>query len=60
MIEPLKQSGNVTFAIVTVKHKAFAKAKMCSAEISLKEIEEGKVFRAKSVNDLFEQYGIDV
>ena len=32
---------------------ASAKAKMCSIEISLKEIEEGKVFRAKSVNDLF-------
>ncbi len=42
------------------KPKTSTKAKMSSAEISLKEIEEGKVFRAKSVNDLFKQCGINV
>lgn len=53
MIETLKKSGVFHFATPTIKSKASTKAKMCSAEISLKEIEEGKVFRAKSVNDLF-------
>lgn len=32
--------------------------KMSSAEISLKEIGEGKVLHTKNVNDLFKQCGI--
>lgn len=40
--------------------KISTKVKMCSAAISLKEIEEGKAFRAKNVDDLFKQCGIDV
>ncbi len=60
MIETLKKSGAFQFAAPVTKPKTSAKAKMSSVEISLKEIEEGKVFRAKSVDDLFKQCGINV
>ena len=60
MIETLKKSGAFQFATPATKSKGAAKTKMSSAEISLKEIEEGKVFHAKSVNDLFKQCGINV
>lgn len=60
MIETLRKSGAFHFATPAANSKAQTKAKMCSAEISLKEIEEGKVFRAKNVDDLFKQCGIDV
>ena len=60
MIDTLKKSGVFHFAATPAKPKASTKAKMCSAEISLKEIEDGKVFHAKSVNDLFKQCGINV
>ncbi len=61
MIEALKKSGVFQFATAQVaKPHTPAKTKMSSVEISLKEIEEGKVFRAKSVNDLFKQCGINV
>lgn len=60
MIETLKKSGAFHFATPVTKAKGSTKTKMSSAEISLKEIEEGKVFRAKNVNDLFKQCGINV
>jgi len=60
MIENLKKSGAFRFTTPVAKPKVSTKTKMSSAEISLKEIEEGKVFRAKSVNDLFKQCGINV
>ncbi len=34
--------------------------KLSSVEISLKEAKEGKVYKAKSVSDLFNQCGINV
>ncbi len=60
MIETLKKSGVFQFATPATKTKAPAKKKMASIDISLKEIEEGKVFHAKSVDELFKQCGIDV
>lgn len=60
MIETLKKSGAFQFATPATKSKGAAKTKMSSAEISMKEIEEGKVFRAQSVDDLFKQCGINV
>ncbi len=60
MIETLKKSGVFQFVTPVAKSRSAAKAKMSSAEISLKEIEEGKVFHAKSVDELFKQCGIDV
>ncbi len=60
MIETLRKSGDFQFATPATKSKSSAKTRMSSAEISMKEIEEGKVFRAKSVNDLFKQCGINV
>ena len=60
MIETLKKSGVFHIASPGTSKAAKAVSKMSSAEISLKEIEEGNVFRAKDVDDLFKQCGINV
>lgn len=58
MIEALKKSG--AFQFTTPAAQPQTAEKMSSAEIALKEIEEGKVFHAKSVDDLFQQCGVNV
>ena len=60
MIEALKKSGVFQFVAAENEPRTPAKSKMASAEISLKEIEEGKVFHAKSVDELFKQCEINV
>lgn len=58
MIETLKKSGAFQFATPATKPKAPAKKKMASIDISLKEIEEGKVHTYNSSKEMFEKLGI--